>query len=141
MGGGGVSIPFKREGVSKGVVGRSHSAKNFFEFQFPSNGKVYPKAGRDFYSVEEDYWFQFPSNGKVYPKAQSHLRWDNDNSFNSLQTGRCIQSDGKINEWTIKVGRFNSLQTGRCIQSKTRDELREPLVAFQFPSNGKVYHK
>ena len=39
-------------------------------FQFPSNGKVYPKA-----TLEEIHCFylngfQFPSNGKVYPKSQ-----------------------------------------------------------------------
>ena len=40
------------------------------EFQFPSNGKVYPKLdGQSFYPGS-DWEFQFPSNGKVYPKAR-----------------------------------------------------------------------
>ena len=39
-----------------------------FQFQFPSNGKVYSKLGlrnEDFHQVVR---FQFPSNGKVYSK-------------------------------------------------------------------------
>ncbi len=38
----GVSIPFKRESISKGI---ELITKFYFfkEFQFPSNGKVYPK--------------------------------------------------------------------------------------------------
>ena len=38
---------------------------------------------------------------------------------------------------------FNSLQTGRCIQSSEVTGLRQDdlSVGFQFPSNGKVYPK
>ena len=38
-----VSIPFKRESVSKGYCPNRPRAVS--EFQFPSNGKVYPKRG------------------------------------------------------------------------------------------------
>ncbi len=35
---------------------------------------------------------------------------------------------------------FNSLQTGKCIQSKEDNaECIDLLCMFQFPSNGKVY--
>ena len=37
-----VSIPFKRESVSQGMIVRPHN-RQFNMFQFPSNGKAYPK--------------------------------------------------------------------------------------------------
>ena len=61
-----VSIPFKRESVSKESE-HAIAAMRCDAFQFPSNGKVYPKAA---------------NYGKgINPDA----------SFNSLQTGKCIQ--------------------------------------------------
>ena len=42
--GGGVSIPFKRESISKAE--NSGCKRGGYEFQFPSNGKVYPKTVR-----------------------------------------------------------------------------------------------
>ena len=114
--------------------------------------------------------FQFPSNGKVYPKsANIFSREEKIMSFNSLQTGKCIQSpmrseyiniidefqfpsNGKVypkgREWgpphrnLRSFLSFNSLQTGKCIQSKAVERsLKELGVEFQFPSNGKVYPK
>ena len=63
--------------------------------------------------------FQFPSNGKVYPKKMllNGMCQDCLYCFNSLQTGRCIQSHGML------------------------DDLLEITEEFQFPSNGKVYPK
>ena len=85
-------------------------------FQFPSNGKVYPKMCVQYFTLDE-FKFQFPSNGKVYPKLDTAIEVGIDNlSFNSLQTGKCIQ-------------RMHTLQQGWS-PSK-----------FQFPSNGKVYPK
>ena len=73
-----VSIPFKRESVSKGHPGLSPDALPV-SFQFPSNGKAYPKSiaiqawwGLDFLK------FQFPSNGKAYPK---YLHMNTDDRF------------------------------------------------------------
>ena len=86
-----VSIPFKRESVSKDDTKRIGQHTDTGKFQFPSNGKAYPKfcfgftgltrflvsipfkresvskAHRDVVLVTID-WFQFPSNGKAYPK-------------------------------------------------------------------------
>ena len=62
-------------------------------FQFPSNGKSYPKCISRILNVRGIKKFQFPSNGKSYPKrelrngAQRYLM----KSFNSLQTGNHIQ--------------------------------------------------
>ena len=61
-----VSIPFKRESLSKGR--KSGAATQSVEFQFPSNGKAYPKEGMDL----------------VFGRMPAY-------SFNSLQTGKPIQ--------------------------------------------------
>ena len=63
-----VSIPFKRESISK-AVGFFHQRQRYSLFQFPSNGKVYPKCTSPSRGVIGlCHVFQFPSNGKVYPK-------------------------------------------------------------------------
>ena len=88
--------------------------------------------------------------------------------FNSLQTGKCIQSlfvfrmrgcrSGCVSipfkrESVFKGGRvtkrltltecvgFNSLQTGKCIQRIISGYTFTDKGMFQFPSNGKVYSK
>ena len=65
-----VSIPFKRESVSK--VLENHYCQVFAValFQFPSNGKAYPKSRILANSVALILKFQFPSNGKAYPKGR-----------------------------------------------------------------------
>ena len=137
------------------------------EFQFPSNGKVYSKGEKDRPAWMWQRLFQFPSNGKVYSKVNDALI---DNltylSFNSLQTGKCIQSSKRSidlmihnlvsipfkRESVFKVRRsiiasrkiftsFNSLQTGKCIQRHFVKEADGVYLVFQFPSNGKVYSK
>ena len=84
-----VSIPFKRESVFRAVPPASHLI-TAIAFQFPSNGKVYSEAN------------------------QATALADIQSSFNSLQTGKCIQSE---------------VRHMRCL-----DEAGQ----FQFPSNGKV---
>ena len=68
-----VSIPFKRESISKEWVDNVAKLKSL-KFQFPSNGKAYPKTfdNRD-YSRNAQQMFQFPSNGKAYPKLPPAL--------------------------------------------------------------------
>ena len=115
---------------------------------------------------DEPYKFQFPSNGKVYPKQWSgwELGTCHNQCFNSLQTGRCIQSrtSCELEDSTVSIPfkregvskaladekvladdllSFNSLQTGRCIQSGNGWTVRPWGQRFQFPSNGKVYPK
>ena len=85
-----VSIPFKRESLSKVSQYPQLSALN---------------------------WFQFPSNGKPYPKKElsmSKHRYGRI-GFNSLQTGNPIQSKVTQHGNDYKVS-FNSLQTGNPIQ-------------------------
>ena len=61
-----VSIPFKRESVSQERFARDVAGPHMF--QFPSNGKAYPKEKVFVASTVHTHLFQFPSNGKAYPK-------------------------------------------------------------------------
>ena len=65
-----VSIPFKRESVSKGI-GMATVVDSGTKFQFPSNGKAYPKLICIRESKGTRLMFQFPSNGKAYPKENT----------------------------------------------------------------------
>ena len=110
------------------------------EFQFPSNGKVHRKLAVEVRTTQ-GFWFQFPSNGKAYPKATIALTLHNTttvsipfqresvskvwtcqkaqdvyDSFNSLQTGKRIQSTNTFMCRRQRKRSFNSLQTGRRIQ-------------------------
>ena len=118
--------------------------------------------------VPVEVMFQFPSNGKPYPKPPQHQRVlaKRIRSFNSLQTGnhiqRCIsrrwccvvvgfnslQTGNHIQSAFMVAGcgagmsqSFNSLQTGNHIQSHNRHIHKDQWVLFQFPSNGKPYPK
>ena len=113
-------------------------------FQFPSNGKAYPK-GKGSPNLEKERVFQFPSNGKAYPKFEASFFTSkssdrvsipfkresiskdtyseikglfNEISFNSLQTGKHIQSIPTTELVSLRATRFNSLQTGKHIQSQ-----------------------
>ena len=85
-----VSIPFKRESLSKGVCEKHRTTQP--AFQFPSNGKAYPKTYKIPVEKMSTIEFQFPSNGKAYPKEK-------------------------------------------------RTQVAAKRIKFQFPSNGKAYPK
>ena len=136
-----VSIPFKREGIYKAKQ-RWNGRKLGTTFQFPSNGKAYTKGypkktSQTYYYVSIPFkregiskemmqilqmlarsGFQFPSNGKAYTKSLSWYSTANRRQY-------C----------------FNSLQTGRHIQSAIWNDPRTNDWKFQFPSNGKAYTK
>ena len=140
-----VSIPFKREGVSKDNWNDIYIA-NADTFQFPSNGKVYPKRYNGTLNNDKTpVLFQFPSNGKVYPKRALLERFTpSSREFQFPSNGKVypkgafkhsvvlltavfqFPSNGKVYpKWRCQVYEyackqcFNSLQTGRCIQSLT----------------------
>ena len=74
--------------------------------------------------------FQFPSNGKAYPKNGKTLCCDErpSASFNSLQTGKRIQSLLVLKLQQENSGKsFNSLQTGKRIQSGVGGPFYEKL--------------
>ena len=100
-----VSIPFKRESVFK-------AGQEDQKFQFPSNGKVYSKK-----NVVEDK----PPNAVE--------------SFNSLQTGKCIQ---RMKSGCVVRTAFQFPSNGKVDSAEVTTEIR---AAFQFPSNGKVDSK
>ena len=91
--GSGVSIPFKRESVSQGHRNRT--------------------------PVTTLQGFQFPSNGKAYPKIYIHSHLMMLRGFNSLQTGKRIPSHEKFAHYMCNEHSFNSLQTGKRIPRYT----------------------
>ncbi len=63
-----VSIPYERESISKVKIAETCWWKKTSEFQFPTNGKAYPKYyNLNYHNYPEK--FQFPTNGKAYPKS------------------------------------------------------------------------
>ena len=139
-----VSIPFKRESGSKEkkrLVKMANGVDKVILFQFPSNGKADPKVNIEHLRLAHAWLFQFPSNGKADPKTFEFARClgVNNESFNSLQTGKRIQSEQAIEGVNIFAARFNSLQTGKRIQSTACVyEYGNMATPFQFPSNGKA---
>ena len=88
-------------------------------FQFPSNGKAYPKQGPGFDSQQLHSFVSIPFKRESVSK-DCETETDSDDSgcgFNSLQTGKRIQSDDKGLKVLEKMLSFNSLQTGKRIQS------------------------
>ena len=140
-----VSIPFKRESLSKGRIRelvKSTEGKGFNSlqtgkpiqrigtksnatsttivlFQFPSNGKAYPKPlGKSPWKIGKT--FQFPSNGKAYPKSR--------------YSRTAVQRRVRV---SIPFKR-ESLSKANHHESPNRASWEKE---FQFPSNGKAYPK
>ena len=65
----GVSIPFKRESISKDTP-RASLRKPLSRVSIPFKRESISK-GRQIYGAVKPCVFQFPSNGKVYPKSRS----------------------------------------------------------------------
>ena len=111
------------------------------------------------------FQFQFPSNGKVFPNVTPHCWWWSPNlSFNSLQTGRCFRtvqssnyyffyciwfqfpSNGKVFPNLMRMAKMKMAK--RVSIPFKREGVSEPItigcgtnneLRFQFPSNGKVF--
>ena len=133
-----VSIPFKRESRSKVFVRASD--KIFARmFQFPSNGKADPKdwkrdETRAGTKVSIPFKRESRSKGTHSQRLPRMMH-----CFNSLQTGKQIQSL-KHSVYKLKILIcFNSLQTGKQIQRITTVSFADFWQGgFQFPSNGKA---
>ena len=124
-----------------------HPALNpYCVFQFPSNGKAYPKQSTRTSVAPSLSLFQFPSNGKAYPKCIffTQTQLEERYRFNSLQTGKPIQScsDSKKGRSAIKV----SIPFKRESLSKEINLIavchQQPLVSIPFKreSLSKVDH-
>ena len=162
-----VSIPFKRESISKEVgktVRLTATGTGFNSLQTGKhiqsqikvrgsghNSQVSIPFKREKHIQSVVDWivfspgtllFQFPSNGKAYPKVSTLERSCKENGcFNSLQTGKHIQSYFQTEAERSCIQSFNSLQTGKHIQSKEGEAIIICVEMFQFPSNGKAYPK
>ena len=132
-----VSIPFKREGTFRHLT-RGTGTLQFSQFQFPSNGKAHSDVA-EFWMSKYTESFKFPSNGKAHSDPGPGNTPQKQRSFNSLQTGRHIQTLMLELGNRIERFRFNSLQTGRHIQTVDLELKTASVFPFQFPSNGKAH--
>ena len=114
-----VSIPFKRESISKDRHSQRPCLNNAFCFNSLQTGKHIQSHSDHAVLIHKEAVFQFPSNGKAYPKVA------------------CLDRP------VIRYISFNSLQTGKHIQRDQRRGQggRQSRIRFQFPSNGKAYPK
>ena len=136
-----VSIPYEREGISKGTLFIPKESRETLSFNSLRTGR----------HIQREVWIgQNKETAKVsipYEREGISKGGGSDSDgmatagFNSLRTGRHIQSEPRRHQ-PIRARCFNSLRTGRHIQRKKiggipSDENRE----FQFPTNGKAYPK
>ena len=139
-----VSIPFKRESVSKGSLSRHPKSLRLSSFNSLQTGKCIQSFERN-YAVAVETRFNSLQTGKCIQRTKSSLGSVlrlTPIRFNSLQTGKCIQRLLQYRPTKSATKRFNSLQTGKCIQrDHGTDWICSERVEFQFPSNGKVYPK
>ena len=87
--------------------------------------------------------FQFPSNGKAYPKNAriADINDQKSTRFNSLQTGKRIQSSQHKKYYGEHIG-FQFPSNGKAYpKAKKSPPLTAEAILFQFPSNGKAYPK
>ena len=111
------------------------------KFQFPSNGKAYPK---NQVAHAEDNWhrvsipFKRESLSKV--KRSKHLPPQSHKSFNSLQTGKPIQRNGTLYIVGLDIA-FQFPSNGKAYPKQVQQCPKPSPILFQFPSNGKAYPK
>ena len=117
---------------------------NFNCFNSLQTGKPIQRNGRSMKSGVQERQFQFPSNGKAYPKQQRwwQQRWWR-RRFNSLQTGKPIQRKSNEKYLHFKREYFVSIPFKRESLSKVTNGTLYGYaeLVFQFPSNGKAYPK
>ena len=115
-----VSIPFKRESIYKALKVSAKPSPALTSFNSLQTGKHIQRRNPITTCEGKAVMFQFPSNGKAYTKLY--------NLYKRRYT-KCVYQS------------FNSLQTGKHIQSKRNWDKRLDKMQFQFPSNGKAYTK
>ena len=134
-------------------------------FQFPSNGKAYPKSAAANGNILE-IEFQFPSNGKAYPKftwpllgrgrARVSIPFKRESvskvTYFDFQRASIWEfqfpSNGKAYPKRVGLRRNNNVKIvsipfkRESVSKGEKKQLRSPLLSvFQFPSNGKAYPK
>ena len=127
-----VSIPFKREGVSKRYEGGMSVAKKR-EFLFPSSGKAFPNTSSvvtlpflKICSVS----IPFKREGVSKPIMMSTAPAWRRRCFYSLQPGRRFQTSTNSIVTTVTCLCFYSLQPGRRFQTHNVYVDENPTVSF-----------
>ena len=112
-----VSIPFKREGTFRQAQVPYSAPAPSYLFQFPSNGKAHSD-GRQDLPKNGGALFQFPSNGKAHSDATATGGQYAPGVLVSIPFKRegTFRQFGPI-EGLFSWVSFNSLQTGRHIQT------------------------
>ena len=86
--------------------------------------------------------FQFPSNGKAYHKQNNRRMHEKFPEIVSIPFKReSVSQANRVCSGEGVENRFNSLQTGKRITRVFATTLAILFAVFQFPSNGKAYHK
>ena len=86
--------------------------------------------------------FQFPSNGKAYPKHKLPQPKQRPRTVSIPFKRESVSKGIKYTDETEPLNSFNSLQTGKRIQRRlTQRSIPRWILWFQFPSNGKAYPK
>ena len=111
-----VSIPFKRESISKVTLDSGLTVGKMYEFQFPSNGKVYPKGSMVSFFQKSGAWVSIPFKRESISK-------------------------GKANKFTKNLRKFQFPSNGKVYPKVSNNRINVIGYKFQFPSNGKVYPK
>ncbi len=138
----GVSIPFKREGVSElnlllreliillssfyslqtgrrfQTVHSPIETSVYFTFLFPSNGKAFPNISFSHFTCDYTKQFLFPSNGKAFPNYiegdYCKVCWE----FLFPSNGKAFPNLGLPRAISTTGLCFYSLQTGRRFQTR-----------------------
>ena len=138
-----VSIPFNRESLSKDYI-RAVGGGVGYDLSFNSlqTGKPIQSFSALARMLGRDV-FQFPSTGKAYPKIIKTLDPVERALLVSIPFKRESLSKARLRQPCMhkRYVSFNSLQTGKPIQSAPDNEYYGITGGFQFPSNGKAYPK
>ena len=112
-----VSIPYEREGTFRLSIFNSNTELHI-EFQFPTNGKAHSDGTLAASAQHTDILFQFPTNGKAHsdfrrsvgtPFSQRvSIPYEREGTFRHSNESKNFRSNNH---------RFNSLRTGRHIQT------------------------
>ena len=114
-----VSIPSQREGVSGPTYGLM--IPYYSLVSIPSQREGVSGLDDTNSDTQSVFVFQFPHNGKVYLDSWNRVCRQQNASFNSLTTGRCIWTPPPLNP-----------VVERAEMAKSKRELREPFFDGQF---------
>ena len=134
-----VSIPFKRESVSKLYGDYVHWSEVAVSFNSLQTGKRFQTLLSVVTGPEDQQSFNSLQTGKRFQTNDRIERWWGGQSFNSLQTGKRFQTrTGSLNGKCLD---FVSIPFKReSVSKRTRCQHRLHLcIEFQFPSNGKAF--